>query len=249
MDNQLLIILILFMIVVIWHINMCHNDIEQWRDLSFIGNKDLAHYQNMTKNSNYKYSRKNMPVYYPISSPLAGDYNNYVESLTSPKLSYLRIVLNKIQTIANQGIKPTIFNYAERPITYKKADMTKLDILADTIIKMINDNGKPLMKVEKVDIINSINEETDAQSRIIFDLKIKMYYNDIDTLTSTNKFDIIYIQPEFIFENLSDTEANFFKNYNAQKIDFKVYIAKIIVIGAENMGFLAGTSADSLVKD
>lgn len=240
MNNKVLIILIIVFIVVL--ILLHSTDIEHWRDLSFIGSKDIQHYTHPHKK--YNFSRKNLPMYYPIGTPLDDEYNTYINSLTSPKLSYLRMILLKVQTLTNQDKPPIIFNYSERPVIINKIDIAKFNVLADTIIQLINSNAKPLMNVEKITIENPIHESTDTQSRMIFNLKLKMFYNDINTLSSKNKYDIIFIQPEFIFENISNEEANFFKTYSDQKIDFKTYLSKIIVIGSENMGFLPGLKKD-----
>jgi hypothetical protein len=47
-------------------------NIETWRDLPFIGNKDIQTYHRNPQNV----SRKNLPIYYPISSPLEDNYFN-----------------------------------------------------------------------------------------------------------------------------------------------------------------------------
>ncbi len=91
--------------------------VEKWRDMPFIGNKDLTTYNKINTES---YSRKNLPVYYPISSPLEDNYFNNINSITSPKLSYFRTILRQVYLYINQSIEPIIFNYVNRPIEQKK---------------------------------------------------------------------------------------------------------------------------------
>ena len=215
------------------------SNIEPWRDMAFIGNKNPANYH---KPSNI-YSRKNLPIYYPISTPLEDNYNNYLNSITSPKLSMLRSIMHKVELYSNQGIKPIIFNYAERPVEIKKSDPDRIKVLADTIITLINKFGDTHLKVEYLSTQNNIHEETDQESRIAFDLKIKLFYADYEKLGKKNQsqYDIIYLQPEFVFQKIYNNklpEDQFFdKNIKA---DFKAYLSKLIIIGSENMGFLAG---------
>ena len=214
-------------------------NVEPWRDMAFIGNKNPANYH---KPSNI-YSRKSLPVYYPISTPLEDNYNNYLNSISSPKLSMLRSVMHKVELYSNQGIKPIIFNYAERPFQTKKADPQRIKVLADTIIKLINNFSDSYFKVEYLSTQNAIHEETDEESRIAFDLKIKLFYVDYEKLGKKNQsqYDIIYIQPEFIFQKIYNDklpEDQFFDQ--KIKADFRAYLSKLIIIGSENMGFLAG---------
>jgi len=171
---------------------------ENWRDQPFIGNKDTNTYHR----PNLNYSSKSLPIYYPISSPLEDNYFDYLNSISSPKLSLLRNILRKVEIYTNQGQAPIIYNYAERPIDIKSPDKNNIKTLADTVINLINKFADPLIKVELDKTINELHEETDQQSKINFDMKIRMYYADSEKLGKTVKpeYDIIYIQPEFIFE-------------------------------------------------
>ena len=227
-------------------------NIESWRDMAFVGNKNPGNYHKPSE----IYSRKNLPIYYPISTPLEDNYHNYLNSISSPKLSMLRSIMHKVELYSNQGIKPIIFNYAERPIEIKKPDPNRIKVLADTIINLINKFGDTHLKTEMISTNNVIHEETDQESRICFDLKIKFYYADYEKMGQQTKFatlhtgsrdkknhpqyDIIYIQPEFVFQKMYNKlpEDQFFdKNIKA---DFRAYLSKLIIIGSENMGFLAG---------
>jgi len=214
------------------------NKVETWRDLPYVGKKDIITYHIP---NTLNYSRKSLPIYYPISSPLEDNYFNYTNSVTSPKLSMFRNILRQVEVYTNQGIQPIIYNYAERPIEIKKIQFDRIKILADTVINLINKFGEPMTKVEYISTLNEVHEETDQQSRICFDLKIKLIYMDSEKLGKTLNPDILYIQPEFIFEKKYDTliEDDFFNPKN-KKINFVTYLSKLIVIGSENMGFLGG---------
>jgi len=214
-----------------------NNQIETWRDLPYIGNKSIVSYNNVNP---LNYSRKNLPIYYPISSPLEDEYFNYLNSLSSPKLSLFRNILRSVEVQTNQDISPIKFNYAERPIEIKNINNDRIKVLRDIIINSINKLGKPNLKVEYVNTSNEVHEETDLQSRISFDIKLKLYFADPENAGKILSPDIVYIQPEFIFERKYDTlpEDNFFNNSKSEK--FNSYLSKLIVIGSENMGFLGG---------
>ena len=214
--------------------------IEKWRDLPYIGNKDIITYNKINTQA---YSRKNLPVYYPISSPLEDNYFNNIHSISSPKLSLFRNILRQVYLLTNQSIEPIIFNYVNRPIEQKKIDPKRIKTLADMIIDLINKFGDPILKVKLINTQNEIHEETEEQSRINFDIKLNLSYADSENLGKNPKPDILYIQPEFIFEKTNKTldEDQFFnKSKSKSKTDFKVYLSKLIVIGAEHYGFLGG---------
>lgn len=227
------IILIFIIIIVIYLLNTK----EEWRDLGFGGNKEPATYQRLDRK---KFSRKDLPIYYPISTPLEDKYFNYLNSISSPKLSMLRNVLNQVLVSSNQDIEPLVFNYAERPVEVKKFNKNTINILANTIIDLINKFGDPILKVKFVSTLNELHEETDEQSRIVFDLKVELNYNDSEELGRKIKPYYIYIQPEFVFEKkykLLEEDQFFTKN---KKIEYKSYLSKLILVGSENVGFLGG---------
>jgi hypothetical protein len=259
---MLLILLIIIIILYFLYNNKKEKGIkEEWRDLPFIGTKDMATYNPQQQN----YSRKSLPVYYPISSPLEDDYFNYTNSMTSPKLSMLRNVLREVEVYTNQGLKPLMFNYAERPFTNKKPDLKKIGVLSKTVIDLINQYGDPFIKVKLDGVLNEIHEETDEQSRIGFDMKLKVLYNDSEMMGKRQKLYDVYIQPEFLFEKNYNMlpEDQFFIDVYGQpgssllrsgvvgsgskalakdnsKVDFKAFLSKLIVIGSAHTGFLSG---------
>ena len=214
--------------------------IEQWRDLPFIGNKDVVTYHRAPQNV----SRKSLPIYYPISSPLEDNYFNYLGSISSPKLSMLRNILRSVEVYTNQGTQPIIFNYAERPVEQKQININRINILAKNVLELINKFAGSTLRVELVKTLNEIHEETELQSKINFDMKIKLFYYDAEKLGKTSKpeYDILYIQPEFIFEKKFNVlpEDDFFKKNPNKKVDFKMFLSKLIVVGSEHMGFLGG---------
>lgn len=237
MNITLLVIILIIFIAYIYKDNNQYTK-ENWRDLPFIGNKDTITYHNPNTQN---YSRKNLPIYYPISSPLEDSYDNYLNSISSPKLSLLRNILRKVEIYTNQETKPIIFNYAERPIEIKNPNKTHIKVLANTVINLINQFADPILHVEFMKTLNEIHEETDVQSRIGFDLKVKLYYADSEKMgKDLPKYDIIYIQPEFIFEKFYKVlpEDQFF--VSNQKTDFRAFLSKLIIIGSENLGFLGG---------
>ena len=210
--------------------------------MPFIGNKDVVTYHRAPQNV----SRKSLPIYYPISSPLEDNYFNYLSSISSPKLSMLRNIMRSVEVYTNQGIAPIIFNYAERPIEQKQININRINILAKTVLDLINKFAGSTLRVELIKTLNEIHEETELQSKINFDMKIKLFYYDAEKLGKTSKpeYDILYIQPEFIFEkkfNLLPEDDFFNKNkLTNKKIDFRVFLSKLMVIGSEHMGFLGG---------
>jgi len=211
--------------------------IETWRDLPFIGQKDIVRYHQQNP---LNISRKNLPIYYPISSPLEDNYFDYTNSITSPKLSMLRSIMRTVELHSNQGAAPIIFNYAERPVEFKQPNKQRMLILANTVIKSINEFGKPLITIELLNIQNEIHEETDNQSRMCFDMKIKLFYADSEQLGKKPKFDILYLQPEFIFEKAYKklVEDQFFAK--SHTYDFRAFLSKLIIVGSEHLGFLPG---------
>ena len=233
-------ILILIIIYLIWYFCKSKKKIklENWRDLPYIGNKDLTTYNRINTEN---YSRKNLPVYYPISSPLEDNYFNNINSITSPKLSMFRNVLRQVYLLTNQSVEPLIFNYINRPIEQTKVDFKQIKTLADMIINLINKFGEPLLKVNLLKTENEVSEQTEEQSRINFDIKLELYYADSENLGRNIKPDIIYIQAEFIFEKIYNDQ--FYSN-NPQtsnnKVNFKTYLLKLIVIGAAHDGFIGG---------
>jgi hypothetical protein len=210
--------------------------IEQWRDLPYIGNKDNITYH---RTNLQNISRKNLPIYYPISSPLEDNYFNYLNSISSPKLSLFRNVLRQVEVYTNQQKAPIIFNYAERPVEIKKIDMGRIKVLAQTVIDLINKFASPIIRIEYVKTLNELHEETDEQSKINFDLKINLFYTDSENLGKPIKTDTMYIQPEFIFDKSYPVlvEDQFFK---PNKPEFKMYLSKLIIVGSEHLGFLGG---------
>jgi hypothetical protein len=214
-------------------------NLEEWRDLPYVGNKDVVTYHRAPQNV----SRKSLPIYYPISSPLEDNYFNYANSISSPKLSMLRTLLRSVEVYTNQGIQPIIFNYAERPVEQKKIDINRINVLAKNVVDLINQFAGATLNVELISTLNELHEETELQSKINFDMKIKLFYYDTEKLGKTAKpeYDILYIQPEFIFEKTFNllVEDQFFKN-KPKKQDFKMFLSKLIVVGSEHMGFLGG---------
>ena len=177
------IILILIIICFILYFNMKNKEnyieqpepdfIEKWRDLPYIGNKDLVTYNKLNTEA---YSRKNLPVYYPISSPLEDNYFSNINSITSPKLSLFRNVLRQVYLLTNQSIEPIIFNYVNRPIEQKKKNPNRIKTLANMIINLINKFGDPLLQVKLVQTQNEAHEQTEEQSKIIENLFGKYRY-------------------------------------------------------------------------
>jgi hypothetical protein len=220
--------------------NISEQKIEQWRDLPYIGNKDVVTYHRAPENV----SRKSLPIYYPISSPLEDNYFNYLNSVSSPKLSMLRNLMRSVEVYTNQGMKPIIFNYAERPIEQKPIDKNRIKTLALTVIDLINKFAGSTLRVELVKTINEIHEETELESKINFDMKVKLFYYDAEKLGKTSKpeYDILYIQPEFIFQKKFDLlpEDQFFKQKTQKTPDFRAFLSKLIIVGSEHMGFLGG---------
>lgn len=213
------------------------SNVETWKDLAFVGTNTNANYHQQYQSN---ISRKNLPIYYPISSPLDDSYFNYLNSISSPKLSTFRNVLRKVEIFTNQGQKTIIFNYAEQPTNIIKIDPIRIRTLANTICNLINQNAKSLLQVKFIETSNEIHEETEEQSRINFDLKLELSYADSEKLGFLQQPDIILIQSEFIFDKIYCVlpEDNFFNDN--KKIEFKAYLSKLIVIGAEHMGFLGG---------
>jgi hypothetical protein len=154
----------------------------------------------------------------------------------------LRNILNRVVSHTNQGLEPIIFNYAERPIEHKQPNQERIKVLTKTVIHLINQFGGSALKVELLNTQNEVHEETDQQSKIGFDIKLKLFYSDSEQLGrfTKPKFDIIYIQPEFIFEKEYKTllEDQFFKNKH--HYDFRAYLSKLIIVGSEHLGFLPG---------
>lgn len=202
--------------------------IESWRDMPFIGTKDIIKYH------------QNLPIYYPISSPLNNNYHDYLNSITSPKLSFLRSIMRRTQLHLNQGSPLIIFNQMDIPINLLPPNKQKNLVLANTIINTINEFGKPLLKIHIETLMNEINEETETQSKICFDIKIKLYYADSEKLGKPLTFDILFIRSEFIFEKTYKKliEDQFFSKKHIY--NFKVFLSKLIILGAENMGVLPG---------
>lgn len=207
--------------------------IEKWRDLPFIGNKDLVNYNRL---NTVNFSRKNLPVYYPINSNIE---DNYFNNITSPKLSLLRTVLRQVFLLINQNNQPIIYNNTNRPVEYKKIDSNRIKTLSEMLIKSINKFGDPILKVKLVKTLNELHEETEEQSRINFDMGIELFYTDVNS--NNKKQDIIFIQAEFIFEKSNKIldELQFF-NKTDNKIDFKANLSKLMVIGASSNGFQKG---------
>jgi hypothetical protein len=212
------------------------DQIETWRDLPFVGTKDTVKYNINSTDP----SRNNPSIYYPISTPLEDNYYDYINSISSPKLSMLRSIMRRVELHSNQGSQPIIFNYSDRPVELKQSNKQKINVLANTIIDSINEFGKPMLKVELLEIQNDINEETETQSRMCFDMKIKLYYMDSEQMGKNLTFDILYMQPEFIFEKYFETliEDQFFDK--SQSYNFKAFLSKLIIIGSEHAGFLPG---------
>jgi hypothetical protein len=212
------------------------NKIENWRDLAFKNQNTITY----NKLNDLNLSRNNLPVYYPISSPLEDNYFNYLNSISSPKLSMVRSLLLKVLSHSNQDSEPIIFNNADRPISIKKINLEQIKVLAKTIIDSINKFADNYLMVESIQTQNEIHEETDTQSRINFDIKIKLFYNDLNSKFDKTKYDIIYIQSEFIFEKIYPAlpEDQFFKADIT--VGFRAFLSKLIIIGANNNGMLAG---------
>jgi hypothetical protein len=204
---------------------------EGWRDLPFIGNKDLVNYNRL---NTVNYSRRNLPVYYPINSNIE---DNYFNNITSPKLSLLRTVLRQVYLLVNQNTQPIVYNNTNRPVQYKTVNKNYIKTLSDTIIKSINNFGEPMLKVKLLQTLNELHEETEEQSRINFDMALELNYTDV----YSKKPDTIFVQAEFIFEKSNKIldELQFF-NKTDKKIDFKTHLSKLLVIGASNDGFLRG---------
>ena len=152
----------------------------------------------------------------------------------------LRNTLRTIEVHTNQDLQPIIFNYAERPVEIKKVDPDRIKVLASIIINLINKFGEPILGVKYIKVLNELHEETDQQSRIVFDLKLELNYTDSENLGKKLTPEIIYIQPEFVFEKTYNIlpEDSFFKPDN--KVKFKTFLSKLIIIGSEHLGFLGG---------
>jgi len=216
------------------------DNIETWRDLA-VNNVNANYHQ---QNPLYV-SRTNLPIYYPISSPMHDTYFNHLNSISSPKLSTLRTILRKVEIVTNQGQKPIIYNQADRPSSSIKIDNVRIQTLANTICNLINQSAKSLLKVKYMETLNELHEETDEQSKINFDLKLELIYPDSENLGKSLQPDIIFIQSEFIFEKIYNAlpEDKFFSENKLPEdktIKFKAYLSKLFIIGSEHMGFLAG---------
>ena len=205
--------------------------------MPYIGNKDLTTYNRLNTEP---YSRKNLQVYYPISSPLEDNYFNNINSITSPKLSSFRTILRQVYLLINQDIQPFIFNYANRPIEQKQIDKNRIDTLANMITNSINRLGDPLLKVKLINTQNEIHEETEEQSRINFDIKLELLYADSENLGKNVKPDILYIQSDFVFEKIDKISDFDLKKTKINKEKFKIYLSKLIVVCAEHNGFIGG---------
>ena len=252
MNNHLILIIIIIWFLLYYNkkiidkytiIERPEKDIfEGWRDLPYIGNKDIITYNKINTEN---YSRKNLPVYYPISSPLEDNYFNNINSITSPKLSLFRNVLRQVYLLTNQNIQPIVFNNVNRPIEQKQIDKKRIETLSSMIISLINKFGDPILSVKQLKTLNEIHEETEEQSRINFDIKLELNYADSENLGKQIKPDILYIQAEYVFEKTNKliNEIQFFDkkhNLSNSKIDFKAFLASLIVIGAEHNGFIGG---------
>jgi len=245
------IILILIIFCLIYYINKTNTEsyyniekpdpdfVEQWKDLPFNGLKDITTYNNINTAS---YSRKNLPIYYPISSPLENNYSDNINLTSSAKLSLFRNILRQVYLLINQSTNPIIFNYVNRPIEQKTIDPIKIKTLSNMIISLINKFGNPIIMVKFINTQNEIHEETTEQSRIIFDTKLNLSYTDSENLGKKIKPDLLVIQSEFIFEKINkiSDEDQFFNKSKITDSDFKIYLSKIIVIGSEHDGFLSG---------
>jgi len=239
MKKLILIIIIIFLLCYIYNKHVPNNiKIENWRDLPFIGNKDLTTYNRINTNA---YSRKNLPVYYPISSPLEDNYFNNINSITSPKLSMFRNVLNQVYLLTNQSVEPITFNYVNRPIEQTKVDPIRIKALSKMLVDLINKFGDPLLQVKLIKTENEVSEQTEEQSRINFDMKLELKYADSENLGRDVQPDFLYVQSEFIFEKIYDNQyySNNLQTSRA-KIDFKTYLLKLIVIGSAHDGFIGG---------
>jgi len=213
---------------------------EGWRDMQFIGNKDLTTYNRINTNA---YSRKNLPVYYPISSPLEDNYFNNINSITSPKLSMFRNVLRQVYLSVNQSVQPITFNIVNRPIENKKIDKKRIEALSTMIVKLVNKLGEPILKVKQISTENELHEQTEEQSRIVFDIKLELSYVDSEDLGREIKPDILIVQADYVFEKTNKTfdEDQFFvKGLSNKKVDFRAFLSQLIVIGAEHNGFIGG---------
>lgn len=220
-------IIFILILAIIFYLSIDTNKTnEHWRDMEYHG-KGLTTYQS------------DMQSQYPISTPLDDKYSDYLNNITSPKLSLLRRILNKSQVQMNDGMKPIIFNYAERPIQRKNKNEQRIKTLANTIINLINNNGASLLKIEYISTMNETHEETDTQSKICFDMEIRIYYADSENLGKKENKYTTYIRIEYIFEKQYDIlpEDQFFKQ---SKEKFKTYLSKLLVIGTEHMGYMAG---------
>lgn len=211
---------------------------EQWRDLPFSRSESYHKINpNMVSKDSYYLS-------YPISTPLEEDEYIYSNKVMDPRLAMLRNVLRKVELDTNRGIKTILFNVAERPIENKVINAERIKTLSEKIIKLINQFGNPALTVKYISTLNEKHEETEQESRIGFDLKLLLYYPDSTKLGKNDikQYSIVYIQTEFIFEKKYDLleEDQFFINQNDKKIDFKVYLSKLIITGSENMGYLGG---------
>jgi hypothetical protein len=247
--NRLLIILIIIFIIIYFskridtYTNIIAPNpdyIESYRDIPYLSNKDLITYN---RNNRQYYSRKNLPIYYPISSPLEDNYFNHINSITSPKLSLFRNILRQVYILTNQDIQPIIFNNTNRPIEQKQINKQQINKLSSMIVDLINKFGSPILSVRQLQISNELQEETEYQSRINFDIKLDLTYNDSTTMGKQTKPEQIFIQAEFIFEKTdklpNENLFNINKNKNI-KIDFKSYLSSLIVIGASHNGFIGG---------
>jgi hypothetical protein len=176
---------------------------------NFSGNRNPTTYQKLSNQIYQIYLRNNVPIYYPISTPLEDIYLNHLNSLLLPKLSILRNVLNNIIVLINQDIEPLIFNYAKIPIKIKKHNSKTINTLTNTIIDLINKSQN--IKVKYNSTLNELHEETDQQIKIVFDIKVEVFHTDSEELEKLKPY-YIYIQPEFVFEKkyISDERERIF---------------------------------------
>jgi hypothetical protein len=199
----------IFLLLIILLYFLKNNNIENWLELPYIGNKYINKYMS---NNNYS-----------IDLPYNTSYFNNIDNY---KLSILKNTLYKILLESNND-KNIIFNIANQPVQNIDIDNNKIKTLSELIIKLINNN----IKIELIDILNTIHKETDKQSQIYFIIKIKYFFDDYSKFYKKLNYDIIYIECEFIFEKNYDIlpEDQFF-NKNIIS-NYSTFISKLQLVG------------------
>ena len=218
-------------------------------------------------------SKKNLPIYYSINLPFEdnlfnsfnsfNNFNNF-NNISLKNLSLFKNILRKVELYTNKSKPPTIFNYVERPVKINKINMANIKILAHTVINLINKFANPTIQIKYVSTSNESYEETDKESKINFDLKINFFYSNSEKTSKISKsskifkssktstMSTMYIQPEFIFNNLNQESINkLFSNSSTKTFtnnNLNKYLSKIIIVGSKSIGFLGGRNDNKKMR-